>query len=101
MHKVSFMKIGNRNARYHANIPRRNCDPCNPWSLQPSKKVVLKIINGKTFETTDNQIVHIEGITAPEPDSQGFVQSKKDLESILHKNTTIKVLFFQIVIATF
>jgi endonuclease YncB( thermonuclease family) len=52
----------------------------------------MKIINGKTLETTDNQIIHIEGINTPDPNSHGYLQSKKDLEAILHQNATIKVI---------
>ena len=62
-----------------------------PNILEPTKKVVANVINGNTFETTDNQFIQIKGVYIPEKDHKGYAQALADLKSILKQNSTVKV----------
>lgn len=55
---------------------------------------VLRVIDGDTFETTDNQKIRLSGVDAPELDLCGGTDSKLALEKlILGKRLMVKVLF--------
>ena len=53
--------------------------------------MVANVINGNTFETTDNQFIRIKGVYSPEKNHKGYAQALADLKSILKQNSTIRV----------
>lgn len=48
---------------------------------------VLRVIDGDTFETTDHKTIRLLGVAAPEIDSCGGTQAKKELEKLITNKT--------------
>ncbi len=53
---------------------------------------VDEILSGNRFVTQNNVVVQVEHLTSPPKNRQGFLQSKKNLEAILRKNTKVKII---------
>lgn len=77
------------------NYSSKNYDePLDDWDqslLEPSKKIVANVINGNTFKTTDNIFVQIKGLASPVKDHKGYEHALSDLQSILRKNSAVKI----------
>lgn len=57
----------------------------------PQKSYVKRIIDGDTFQLTDNRRIRLAGIDAPEMGNYGSIAAKRQLEKLIPPGTYVKL----------
>ncbi len=74
---------------------KRNLESSKPWEsirkMQPTKRVVKRVLSPCTFETTDSQRIKIAGIQPPTKGKKGYEAAVNQLRNVLRENSTVKI----------